>query len=51
VGNAATRGEGIHFNSLLTYSLDRMDTVAAALDACVKVRIHRADAARREGRA
>jgi molybdopterin-containing oxidoreductase family molybdopterin binding subunit len=50
VGNASTRGEGVHFNSLLSYSLDRMDTVAAALDACVKVRIRRADATRREGR-
>jgi molybdopterin-containing oxidoreductase family molybdopterin binding subunit len=34
-------GKGVHFNSLLTYSLDRMDTLSAALDACVKVRVTR----------
>jgi anaerobic selenocysteine-containing dehydrogenase len=42
VGDKRVRGQGVHFNSLLSYSLDRMDTVAAALDACVKVRIMRA---------
>jgi molybdopterin-containing oxidoreductase family molybdopterin binding subunit len=43
VGNKATQGEGIHANSLLSYSLDRMDTVAAALDSCVKVKVQRVD--------
>ncbi len=45
IGNKGARGKGIHFNSLLTYSLDRMDTVAAALDACIKVKIRRAGSA------
>jgi molybdopterin-containing oxidoreductase family molybdopterin binding subunit len=34
--------QGIHFNSLMTYSFERMDPVAAALDACIKVRIRKA---------
>ena len=42
VGSPGAKGKGIHFNSLLTYSLDRMDTMSTALDACVKVRIRRA---------
>jgi len=42
VGNKVDRGMGVHFNSLLTYSRDRMDTVSAALDACIKVRVSRA---------
>jgi hypothetical protein len=42
VGNKGARGKGVHVNSLLTYSLDRMDTVGAALDACIKVRVSRA---------
>ncbi|MBI4493786.1 MAG: molybdopterin-dependent oxidoreductase [Chloroflexi bacterium] len=40
--NDRARGQGVHFNSLLRFSLDRFDTVAAALDACVKVRVSRA---------
>ena len=35
VGNKDATAEGVHFNSLITYSLDHMDTVAAALD-CVR---------------
>jgi molybdopterin-containing oxidoreductase family molybdopterin binding subunit len=42
VGLDRGRGKGIHFNSLLSYSTDRMDMVAAALDACIKVRLRRA---------
>jgi anaerobic selenocysteine-containing dehydrogenase len=42
-GNADALGPGIHFNSLLTYNLDHMDTVTAALDACIKVRVSRAN--------
>jgi molybdopterin-containing oxidoreductase family molybdopterin binding subunit len=40
-GDPRARGRGVHFNGLMAYSLDRMDTVAAALDACVKVRVAR----------
>ncbi len=41
VGNPSAKGKGVHFNSLLTYSIDRMDTLTTALDACVKVRVAR----------
>ncbi len=43
VGNPKGQGQGIHFNSLMTYNFERMDPVAAALDACIKVRIRKAD--------
>ena len=42
VGNPKGEQKGIHFNSLMTYSFDRMDPVAAALDACIKVRVRKA---------
>ena len=42
VGNRKGQGNGVHFNSLMTYNFERMDTVAAALDACIKVRIRKA---------
>jgi len=42
VGNPRGKGQGIHFNSLMTYNFERMDTVAAALDACIKVKVRRA---------
>jgi molybdopterin-containing oxidoreductase family molybdopterin binding subunit len=38
-GRQASVGKGIHVNHLLTYSFDHMDTVSAALDSCVKVRV------------
>lgn len=37
--NKRSRGKGVHFNSLLKYSFDQIDTVSAALDACVKVKV------------
>ena len=40
-GNPEARGKGTHFNSLIEYTFDRMDTVSAALDACVKVKVTR----------
>ncbi|MBI4492616.1 MAG: molybdopterin-dependent oxidoreductase [Chloroflexi bacterium] len=36
------RGKGIHFNQLVEYSMDRLDTLAAAVDACVKVKVSKA---------
>jgi molybdopterin-containing oxidoreductase family molybdopterin binding subunit len=39
--NDRARGQGVHFNSLLEYTVDRLDTLSAALDACVKVRVKR----------
>ena len=37
--NKRSHGKGVHFNSLLKYSFDQIDTVSAALDACVKVKV------------
>ncbi len=37
--NDRARGSGVHFNSLVEYTVDRLDTLAAALDACVKVKV------------
>jgi anaerobic selenocysteine-containing dehydrogenase len=42
--NDRARGQGVHFNSLLEYTADRLDTLSAALDACVKVKVVRARA-------
>ncbi len=42
VGNVRGQGKGVHFNSLMTYNFERMDTVAAALDACIKVKVRKA---------
>ncbi len=39
-----SEGNGIHLNSFLDYRLERIDMVSAALDACAKVRIRKADA-------
>ena len=39
--NDRIRGKGVHFNSLLEYTVDRLDTLSAALDACVKVKVSR----------
>ena len=38
-GNPQSIGKGVHFNSLIKYSFDQIDTVSAALDSCVKVRL------------
>lgn len=37
--NERMKRKGIHFNSLLEYTLDRLDTLSAAVDACVKVKV------------
>lgn len=39
--NDRIRGKGVHFNSLIDYALDRLDTLSAALDACVKVKVRK----------
>ena len=43
---ARTRGQGIHYNSLVEYTLRQMDTVTGAVDSCVKVKLFRAEAGR-----
>lgn len=37
--NPRARGRGVHFNSLIGYTFDRLDMLSAALDACVRVKI------------
>jgi anaerobic selenocysteine-containing dehydrogenase len=39
--NDSARGKGFHFNSLLEYNVDRLDTLSSALDACLKVKLRR----------
>ena len=41
-GNPEPRGKGVHFNTLIEYIFERMDTVSAALEACIKVKVTRA---------
>jgi anaerobic selenocysteine-containing dehydrogenase len=35
--NPKSRNRGVHYNSLIRYDMDRLDTVSAAVDACVVV--------------
>ncbi|MBI2848674.1 MAG: molybdopterin-dependent oxidoreductase [Chloroflexi bacterium] len=35
------RGKGVHFNRLLRSTMERIDLVSSALDACVKVKIYK----------
>ena len=37
--------KGVHYNSLLRYDVDRLDTVSCALDACVKVKVRKVKSA------
>lgn len=39
--NERLKRRGVHFNSLLEYDLDRLDTLSAAVDICVKVKVKR----------
>ncbi len=41
-GLALSHGKGVHFNTLLPHSLDRIDSLSAALDACVRVKVSKA---------
>jgi molybdopterin-containing oxidoreductase family molybdopterin binding subunit len=41
--NHRVLGKGVHFNSLIKYSFDQIDTASAGLDACVKVKVVPAD--------
>ncbi len=38
-GLPVARGKGVHYNSLIPISLERMDMLSAAVDCCVKVKI------------
>ena len=34
-------GKGVHFNTLLPHSIERIDSLSAALDSCVRVKVSR----------
>ncbi len=38
-GLKLSRGKGIHFNGFLPHKLDRIDSLSAALDSCVRVKV------------
>ncbi|MFQ5682531.1 MAG: molybdopterin-dependent oxidoreductase, partial [Candidatus Binatia bacterium] len=38
-GLALSQGKGVHFNTFLPHSLERIDSLSAALDSCVRVRM------------
>ncbi len=40
-GKPVAKGKGIHFNSLLALTQERVDMVSAAVDTCVKVRVYK----------
>lgn len=40
--NPEMQGKGVHFNSFIQYTFDRMDKVSAALDSCVRLKITKA---------
>jgi len=35
-------GKGLHFNSLLPHTLERIDAVSGAVDSCVTVKVYKA---------
>lgn len=41
-GKPIGRGKGVHFNSLLALTPERVDMVSAAVDTCVKVKVYKA---------
>jgi molybdopterin-containing oxidoreductase family molybdopterin binding subunit len=36
-----SQGKGVHFNTLLPHSIERIDSLSTALDSCVKVKVSR----------
>ncbi len=42
LGRKESQGKGVHVNSLLKYTPDRMDALSAAIDSCVKVKVRKA---------
>lgn len=41
-GKPVAKGKGVHFNSLLPISLDRVDPISTGVDSCIRVKISRA---------
>jgi molybdopterin-containing oxidoreductase family molybdopterin binding subunit len=42
-GKPVARGKGVHFNTLVPISLDRLDPISTGVDACVRVKVSRAE--------
>ncbi|MBI2848728.1 MAG: molybdopterin-dependent oxidoreductase, partial [Chloroflexi bacterium] len=40
-GMPIARGKGVHFNSLFSNRIERIDTLSAALDSCARVRVYK----------
>jgi molybdopterin-containing oxidoreductase family molybdopterin binding subunit len=40
-GKPVAKGKGVHFNSLLPLSLDRIDPVSTGVDSCIRVKVSR----------
>ncbi len=38
-GKPVARGKGVHFNSLLPMSLDRIDPISTGVDSCIRVKV------------
>lgn len=41
-GKPIAKGKGVHFNTLLPISLDRIDPVSTGVDSCIRVKVSRA---------
>jgi anaerobic selenocysteine-containing dehydrogenase len=41
-GKPVARGKGVHFNSLLPLSMDRIDPISSGVDSCIRVKVSRA---------
>ncbi|OGQ84375.1 MAG: hypothetical protein A3F90_15830 [Deltaproteobacteria bacterium RIFCSPLOWO2_12_FULL_60_19] len=41
-GKPVAKGKGVHFNSLLPMSLERIDPVSTGVDSCIRVKVSRA---------
>ncbi len=41
-GKPVAKGKGVHFNTLLPLSLDRIDPVSTGVDSCIRVKVSRA---------
>jgi anaerobic selenocysteine-containing dehydrogenase len=41
-GKPVAKGKGVHFNSLLPISLERIDPVSSGVDSCIRVKVSRA---------
>ncbi|MEE9549489.1 MAG: molybdopterin dinucleotide binding domain-containing protein, partial [Candidatus Binatia bacterium] len=40
-GLVLSHGKGVHFNTFIPHSLERIDSLSAALDSCVRVKVNK----------